>query len=426
VVRTVADRGFVVRSGNRSSGRTGTGVLVGLVGRSTVAGVVVALLLSGTGLPVAQAAGTSDPAISTLGTSPERAQQEAAAGVDVAMMELSWREYEPRPGVFDTGYEREMLDRAAALHAAGMRITLGLGLHFVPDWVYDIPNSRFVSQSGQVSDEVNLVFNKDVRFRANDYVHRIAAAFDLNTFDTIRVSSGSRSEVLYPSGDAYWGFDANALGGNRRPRGVAANPFPSWTPGTDGLTDEQKTQWAHWYVDSLADAAGWQMRLTRRDGFTGRFEVLTPGVGVYARKLASVVAADLPTSSPLAVGALWDRLYADLAKVDSRIDAYVSSMADGSGGDDSCAAGDDRLPLADPATVWWGATRWISRIADEHGMGKVGEIPGERASDAGTAAAMMSTGMRQAASCGFSTVYWAHDDSLWDGTVSFSTWAAFA
>lgn len=386
-------------------------------------------------VPAAQAApaaptGTSYPDLGTLGTNPSRAATEAAAGVRTAMMEISWREWEPRPGQFDAGYERQMRERLAQLRGAGLQVTLGLGLHFTPDWVKALPGARLVDQNGRVSAEADFVFSAAVRSRAWSYLQRVGAALDLRQVDSVRVTSGVRSELLYPEGGTYWAFDGNVRTGRGLPDGVSANPFPDWRPGGGGLPAAQIEQWALWYVDSLAEAGAFQMRALRKLGFDGTFEILTPGVGVYANKLDNLAEQGLPNGA-LGVGAYWPRIYQRLSATDRRIVANVSSLGDGSGGDDSCSSRDRSVPLTSPVTNWWGGARWISRIADEYGIGKVGENPGYRgvaragyvdASSSGD----MATAMRQGATCGLRTVYWAHDDQFWDGTVPFSRWAGYA
>lgn len=399
---------------------------------------VLALVLSGllvgqqsaSAAAPAPPAGTSYPGLGTLGTSPVRAKSEAAAGVRSAMMEVSWRDWEPRNGQFDAGYEREMRERLAALRAAGLRVTLGLGLHFTPDWVKAMPNARLMDQNGRVSSGADFVFSDGVRAQAWDYLQRLGSVLDLGQVAAIRVTSGVRSELLYPEGGTYWAFDGNALTGRGLPVGVSPNPYPDWRPGRAGLSTAQMQQWALWYVDSLAEAGAFQMRALRKLGFGGSFEILTPGVGVYANKLDNLAAQRLP-AGPLAVGAYWPRIYARLYAADHRLVANISSLADGSGGDDSCSSADRSVPLTSSTTNWWGGARWISRIADEYGIPKVGENPGYSSAtrsdylDSSSSGAM-ATSMRQGATCGLRTVYWAHDDQFWNGTLPFSRWSAYA
>ena len=391
----------------------------------TTAALVLAGLTSVTG--TASAA----PALwlGTLGTSPLTASAESTAGVKVAMMELNWARYEPQPGVFNTGYESEMKWRLSLLKSAGMKVTLGLGLHFTPDWVKEMPNSRFVDQYGNVSDEANLVFNNDIRTRANQYLARADAALDFSSFWAVRVSSGSRSEMLYPGGGTYWAFDPNAQGGRALPPTMPDNPLPGWKPGTDGQSIEDMRQWTFWYVAALADTARWQATTVRNLGFKGYVEVLTPGVGVYNRKLPTWYADNLPNGI-LGLGASWGILYWKLAGIPNLV-ANITSTADGSGGNDSCEAADRDEPVNGPNTLSWGSTRWISRLADEVGIPKVGENPGY---SSGTASSygdtsvngLMSDVMRVAKSCGYSGVYWAHDDQFYNGTLPLAALTRYA
>ncbi len=370
------------------------------------------------------------PYLGTLGTYSANAATESDAGIELGMVELSWRSFEPTEGVFDAAYARSIQHRIDAMQAAGMRITLGLGLHFTPAWAFDVRNSRFVNQYGATSAELDLVFNQELRDKADVYLDHVAATFGMSTFWAARVTSGGASEVLYPQGGAYWAFDANAQNGADLPPTMARNPFPGWRPGTPGLTAAQVSSWGTWYIAALDDTVDWQIQRLRRDGFTGYAQVVTPGLGISPDQFASAAAEDLPDGT-LGVGAAWSVLYAGLP--DKRdVTAYVSSVADssGTGTDRMCSAGDDAVPLTSTTMEGWSATRWISRIADENGLTKAGENPGY--SSAAAAAAhytdtssngLMATSVQEATSCGFLGLYWAHDDQFWGASkvMSLST-----
>jgi hypothetical protein len=111
--------------------------------------------------------------------------------------------------------------------------------------------------------------------------------------------------------------------------------------------------------------------------------------------------------------------------------AYISSVADNSGGNDDCQPGDTSPPLTSPFMDSWSATRWISAIAHQNGLLTGGENPGygmpamfdfdyRDTSPTG----MMADALSQARSCGFLVFYWAHDVHLWDGTLPFSDYAS--
>jgi hypothetical protein len=367
-----------------------------------------------------------NPALGTLGTHPATAAQEDASGVKVAMIEFNWSQEEPQEGVFSTAYESSMRSRLASLEAAGMRVTLALGLHYTPSWVSTLPGARFVDEHGNTSTQVDMVFNDQIRALAAAYVQRIATVFPLGQFWAVRITSGSNSEVLYPSGGSYWAFDASAQNGPNLPATMARNPFPGWKPGQAGLTAAQQETWADWYLGGLDDVIQWQMGLVAGLGFAGFYQVLTPGLGILPRGFQSALNNNLPDGL-IGVGAVWDRVYAGLVDK-TNVVAYVSSLADNSGANAGCQPIDATVALDSPLTAGWSAAEWISRIADANGLLKGGENPGYNASPTfqsnyrdPSSAGMEAVAMAQAQSCGFQVVYWAHDDQLWDGTLTLAS-----
>jgi hypothetical protein len=360
----------------------------------------------------------------TLVSDPSHSTAEAAAGVRIAMVEMSWKQFEPRPSAFDRRYIRSMREAISTLVSTGRSVTLGLGLQDAPEWLFDLPDSRFVNQDGETSVEPNFVFNQLLRDRAEKYLGRIASEFNLETFDSIRLTSGATGEILYPGAGDYWAFDRNALTGAGLPLSMSLNPAPDWRPGDDWLDDSGVSEWVEWYVGGLNDVVDWQIAALSRLGFRGVYQILTPGVGLRPFELDDVLRQRLPVGL-LGVGAAWQLVYSRLPR---RADlmAYVTSVGDGSGGNDICSSRDEAVPLTSPIVGRWSAARWISRLADEYGFRKGGENPGwhlpasldssyRDTSDRG----MMVTAARQARSCGFEVFYWAHDEQLWDGTLSF-------
>ena len=386
------------------------------------------LLLAGCGAAAGAPSAAGPTVAGTLLSDVDHSPAEAAAGVRAAMVELSWARVEPRPGVFDDAALRALRADVDALRRDGRSVTLGLGLHDAPDWVLEAPDGRLVDDTGTVSPYPSLVFNQQLRLAAEGYLGRVAKVVGLQRFASVRVTSGGLGEVLYPGDGGWWAFDANAQNGPHRPPSLPPNPAPGWRPGSGGLPVEEVRAWADWYVGALADAVTWQISTLSRLGFTGTYEVLTPGAGVSPAAYDDAVRAGLPRSL-LGSGAAWARLYADLPRRGDIL-AGVTSVADGSGGNDSCAPDDDTVALDDPAVADWSATRWIARVARENGFGVTGENPGYGASPELDAAyrdpsdgGMMADAWRQARSCGLRTFSWAHDDQLWDGTVPFDAYA---
>jgi hypothetical protein len=114
----------------------------------------------------------------------------------------------------------------------------------------------------------------------------------------------------------------------------------------------------------------------------------------------------------------------------AKVVAYVSSVADQSGNDDSCQSSDITTPLTSNTMDSWSATRWISRIAHQQALLIGGENPGYGIPASlnahyldSSSTGMMADALRQSQSCGFQVFYWAHDIHLWDGTIPFARYA---
>jgi hypothetical protein len=365
----------------------------------------------------------------TLDTQPDTAAIEGRAGISMAMLELSWASFQPERHAVDAGYLADVRGRLATYRAAGMAVTLGLGMHYTPPWVFSLPDSRFTGQDGSVSGQADFVFSRAVRRAAQDYLALVADALPLPDLWAIRLTSGGDCEMLYPPGGQFWAFGTAALTGEGLAAGLEPNPFPGWRPGRPGLSPGETEAWLDWYVGGLADVTDWQMRLLTGLGFTGYFQTVTPGSGTRPGDLAWALENDLPCDDTTCVGAVWDRYYAMLP-ANGNVMAYISSVADRSGDDDATRPFDVTIPLTSPVMDSWSATRWITRIANSHGMAIGGENPGYGIPATLNAhytdlscSGMMASALRQARAAGFTVFYWAHDARLWDGTVPFSRYA---
>jgi hypothetical protein len=439
-VLVVVGLGVVVGRGAPGIGTSQPGPITSIPGRSSSGPVpsvarspsVKASLGEPTANPGVPVAGTGAApfAFGTLETQPAHADAESARGIKVAMMELNWAAYEPAEGQFDEAYARRVKDRFAALRSAGMRVTLGLGLHYTPEWMFRLPDSRLVDQRGAQSSGVNLVFNQRLRGKAERYLARIDRDLGLHNFWAVRLNSGAQPEVLYPPGGSYWAFDRNAQNGPDLPPTMAANPRPGWRPGDRSASRRQVQRWLDWYVRGLDDVVAWQMRFITALGFTGYYQILTPGSGTKPQAYSRDVANFLP-DGVTGVGAVWDKFYANLP--DKRnVVVYVSSMADEPGRPHTCGQSDRVVPLTDSRVNGWPATRWLARVAHENGLRLNGENPGWNLPSRLNAhytdvsgSGMMAAAVREMVSCRFQGMYWAHDAQLWDGTASFDRYASW-
>jgi hypothetical protein len=403
--------------------------VLGRAGALTAAAITLSLAgVTSTALTTAAAQAATTPSImyGTLDTQTSTAAAEDKAGVTMAMLELNWSSFEPSNGTVSASYVATVKAELAAYQSAGMKVTLGLGMHDTPSWVFSLANSKYVDQKGSTSGEADFVFSQAVRNAAATYLNLVNQNLPLTSFWAIRLTSGGDAEMLYPGGGTYWAFNNAALTGNGLPSGMTPNPFPKWKPGQTGLTQAQVDQWVNWYIGGLANVTTWQMTTLSKLGFTGYYETVTPGSGTRPDGLAQTEKNNLSNDGTTGVGAVWDRYYGMLyAK--SNVIAYISSVADLSGGDDLCAAGDDTTPLTSPVMDSWSATRWISRIAVADQLLIGGENPGygipaslnAHYTDT-SSAGEMADALRQARTCHLAAYYWAHDVHLWDGTLPFS------
>lgn len=372
----------------------------------------------------------SQPVIfGTLDTRTSTAATEDRAGVTMGMFELDWASFEPRPGVVSASYLATMRSELAAYLDAGQHVTLGLGLQDSPSWVFKLADSTYTDQDGHSSTQADFVFSQAVRSAAASYLSLVAANLPLSNFWAIRLTSGGDGEMLYPPGGAYWAFNRAALTGAGLAAGMTRNPEPNWRPGQPGLTQAQISRWVDWYVGGLDSVTTWQMQTLSSLGFTGYYETVTPGSGTRPDALTQAEQQNLPNDGTTGVGAVWDLYYAQLPNK-ANVMAYISSVADGSGYNDSCQPADMSLSLTDNTMDSWSATRWISRVARQYGLPVGGENPGYGLPASlnylyfnTSSAGMMAAAIQQAGSCGFTVFYWAHDLQLWDGTISFSRYA---
>jgi hypothetical protein len=366
----------------------------------------------------------------TLDTQPATVAAEASSSdVSMAMFEYNWASFEPSPGVFSSSYLATMKSELAAYRAAGMKVTLGLGLQNPPAWVLALSNGTYVNQSGAHSTEANFVFSAAVRQAAAAYLKQVAADIPLSNFYAIRLTSGGDGEMLYPGGGTYWAFDNAALTGNGLAAGMTPNPDPKWTPGTSGLSQAQIGAWVNWYVGGLDNVTNWQMQTLTGLGFNGYFQTVTPGSGTRPDGLAQTEKQNLSNDGTTGVGAVWNLYYAMLP-TKTNVIAYISSVADNSGGNDDCQPSDATTPLTSSTMDSWSATRWISAIAHHEGLAVGGENPGYGLPSSldsfytnTSSTGMMAAAIRQSQSCGFQVFYWAHDIHLHDGTLPFSLYA---
>lgn len=390
----------------------------------------------------------------TLETDSTKAAEEHAAGVQIAMQTIAWNSYERSDGIFDEAYMAEIKSQIKMDLTAGMKVVISPAIHYPPHWVMNLPGARYINQYNARApftwaghfEEPNFIFSQSVRDRVAQFethvMKQLASdpAIGLKNIWGVRYVNGSLGETLYPPADdqqrhpnSYWAYDTNAQGqGTDRPATIPANPFPGWKPGNTLYHDQpfstaQVQQWYNWYLNAHIDFVNWHTRLYRdKNGinYQGYLLLQTPGFGARAFEVKASVTSYLDGSQDLnatvARAAVWHKLFPALTNR-TNVVAYVSSMADGSGipPDNVCKRGDVLVNYqTDPQVNNWSATRYITGLADKYKMMKSGENPGrDDPSQEGGAAyglSMLQSTASQMQSCGFQSMFWAHDSDLYD------------
>jgi hypothetical protein len=100
---------------------------------------------------IAQRPATADPlTFGVLGSTcdADRARALHQAGVKVAQMDIEWQRFEPEPGLFSQDYISELNTNFGNCQAAGLEVSVGLGLSYAPGWVVGLPDGRYINQFG--------------------------------------------------------------------------------------------------------------------------------------------------------------------------------------------------------------------------------------------------------------------------------------
>lgn len=245
-----------------------------------------------------------------LQPTPARAAELKAAGVSHVVFAVSWDRFQPKPDTIGTAYVAQLRADADAYRAAGLRLVLGLGVQYPPDWLRNLPDARFVNQHGDAyinrasgKNVVNFVFNNALRERQRDY---LAALFKhLGTdWAGVRLGGGWYGEVNYPDAsfagksNCYWAFDAFAQGAKPGlPAGVKPSPVRGWKPGDPSTDHASARLFIDWYLDSQKNYHDWQIASVRRH-YAGPLMMLYPSWGIRPGQLDAAIAADLAGTTP--------------------------------------------------------------------------------------------------------------------------------
>ncbi len=314
----------------------------------------------------------ADPALvgalqSTAGHAPEL----KSAGLELAVCELAWSRFEPSPGKVDPSYVAEIKSEIAAFHRAGQAVILDPGVQYPPEWILQLPHSRYVNQyqapyieKGPGKNIGNAVFNQAIRDEMAAY-HAMVFSELGTDFYAVRLGGGWYNELNYPPAkfgqrtNCYWAFDPIAQGQlPGLPPGVAPCPVPGWKPG-DKEPPGAARAFTGWYLDSLGNYHDWQIQ-SMREHYSGRLLMMYPSWGIRPGQLDAAIAKNLDGNTPaerngeIQSGFDFSRFIHGIADPDVLVHTTWIDSAPGFGDDFG----------SDPAQ--WSPLHFLSSLARQH------------------------------------------------------------
>jgi hypothetical protein len=247
--------------------------------------------------PATTSAATA-PVLGTFGISTTaQAQQWKAAGGNAIVVGVGWTLAQPTQngpisltGAGDGG--DNVISEIQIAHQLGLAVYLEIDLQYTPQWVQSsVP--EFKDQGGDSwaqptvpgADVRDWIWTQAGRQDVANFVGGVMAQLQpyLGDIAGIRAGGGVYGELDFPPAgsvngkSAFWGYDAAAQTGAGLATGESATPLPGYVYGTG--TAAQNTEWANWYLGSLASWIKWYAQLLRTDGWTGPTYVLSPSSG---------------------------------------------------------------------------------------------------------------------------------------------------
>jgi len=199
------------------------------------------------------------------------------AGVQVAIVEIGWNRAEPAQGQFSETYFNEVREKLQEYRALGYKIVIDFGFQYPPDWIFDLPHSRYVDQHGNhfksatIGENIpNAVFNQAIRDHQEAYLRQVFREID-DDFLFVRLGWMKYGEIAFPvhryedNANCYWGYDALAQGEVRGlPPGIERCPVPGWRPGQTSPDHRDALVFLAWYHGALQNYHDWQLATARK------------------------------------------------------------------------------------------------------------------------------------------------------------------
>lgn len=198
-------------------------------------------------------------------------------------------------------YMSQIQAQYAAIRAAGLSVTLDLGLQYAPSWALQIPGSAFVDQYGDVfspsaaSGELaaNAVYNPTVQQAQANYIQLLSGAFGKDAFQAIRVGGLLTGELRMPGGqynghvNCWWAFS---------PTAQAGSPVPGYKPGVSPDSPTADTEFLNYYLNGMVQYQDFLEGAVRQN-FNGDLEMMYPSFGVRPGDITAAIASQLNGTS---------------------------------------------------------------------------------------------------------------------------------
>jgi hypothetical protein len=254
--------------------------------RSVAFGCAVAILMGLGGIIAAfthgRAAASAPIPLGIVGANGHYFADEETAGLQLAMIGVSWATAEPSPGKFNDSYLTSIRTDISNARADSLGVVLDPGLQYPPSWVFSLPGgTRFVNQYGDVyiqaaasgNDVANAVTNPAVRAAEATFLRALSARIPGTMLSAVRTGGGPDGQLSYPGNtysghtDSFWAYDASSQ---------AVSPVPGWTPGTG--TTAQASAFLTAYNHQINAYGRWLDTQMATD-FNTRQLIMLPGWG---------------------------------------------------------------------------------------------------------------------------------------------------
>jgi hypothetical protein len=257
----------------------------------------------GSGLiQVSPSIGSSTFLGSVNGVAGSTASNLRASGLTTAVLKVLWNRAQPAPAlVLDPTYLAGVRKQISQYQAAGLDITLDLGLQYPPKWALALPGAGFVDQYGHTFDAsvasgemaVDAIYNPAAQIAEATYIRLLAAALGPNTFRFVRVGGLLTGELRMPTNtdggrtNSWWAFSSTFQ---------ASSPVPGYRPGISAYSPAADAAFLNYYLNGLVS---YQQFLVTAVGtsFSGNLEVLYPSFGVRPGDVQAALAKHLNGSS---------------------------------------------------------------------------------------------------------------------------------